>query len=182
MLSADGRRQLLRLARSALEAQVLGRTTVDLPDDVGAAGGAFVSIHCRGQLRGCLGRLEPRPLVTLVGELARAVADSDPRFAAVTAPELPDMEIEISVLGDEREIHSPAEIEVGRHGLILEYRGRRGLLLPQVATEHGWDRLTFLEHACLKAGVPQDAWSRGARLFVFDALVFSDRDISQALP
>ena len=166
----------MRLARRALEARVLKTADAEgaAEDEVLLASGAFVSIHRQGTLRGCLGRLEPLPLTVVVAQLARAVADSDPRFAAVAAEELAEIEIEISVLTPEREIHSPAEIDVGRHGLIVELHARRGLLLPQVATERGWDRVTFLEHTCLKAGLPRGAWQQGARMFVFEALVFGE--------
>jgi AmmeMemoRadiSam system protein A len=174
LLTLDDRQRLLQLARRALAAKVLGLPLVESDDYASVASGAFVSIHRRGELRGCLGRLEPLPLAAMVRELARAVADSDPRFEAVAASELPEIDIEISVLTPQRRIDSPGEIEVGRHGVIVEQRGRRGLLLPQVAKVRGWDRLTFLEHACLKAGLPRDAWPR-VDIFVFEAEVFGER-------
>jgi AmmeMemoRadiSam system protein A len=108
--------------------------------------------------------------------LAQAVADSDPRFHRVTPQELDGIDLEISVLTREREIQSVEEIEIGRHGLIVEQDRSRGLLLPQVPTEHGWDRDTFLDHTCLKAGLAADAWRRGARIFVFEAQVFGERE------
>lgn len=168
--------RLLRLARRAFEQKVGGTPGAPLQpgETFGVASGAFVSIHRQGELRGCLGRVESLPLGDVIADLARAVADSDPRFEAVAPSELADIDIEISVLMPEREIESPAAIEVGRHGLIVERRGRRGLLLPQVATEHGWDRLTFLEHACLKAGLPRNAWKHDVRIFVFEAQVFGE--------
>lgn len=175
-LTPEDRHRLLALARRALETRVHGAGTapVRAAEPSRIVRGAFVSIHRRGQLRGCLGRLEPLPLGGLIADLARAVADSDPRFDAVAPDELGDLRIEISVLTPTREIDSPDEIEVGRHGLIVEQRGRRGLLLPQVAPERGWDRLTFLEQACLKAGLPGDAWRDGAQVFVFEAQVFGE--------
>jgi uncharacterized protein (TIGR00296 family) len=102
------------------------------------------------------------------------VADSDPRFNPVSPAELGDIELEISVLTPEREIDAIEEIEIGRHGLIVEQRGRRGLMLPQVAVEHNWDRETFVAHTCLKAGLPADAWRHGARVLVFEAQVFAE--------
>jgi AmmeMemoRadiSam system protein A len=102
------------------------------------------------------------------------VADSDPRFEPVSPPELDEIEIEISVLTPEREVRSITEIELGRHGLIVEQGRRRGLLLPQVATEQGWDRETFVAHTCQKATLTSDAWMHGARLFVFEAQVFGE--------
>src|SRR4051812_20320783 len=172
-------RQLLALARRAFEARVRGEPPPG-PLAGGAledARGAFVTLHRRGELRGCLGRLDvDAPLSLTVAELAAVVSDSDPRFDAVRAAELDDLDIEISVLTPERPVASVDEIEVGRHGLIVEQGSRRGLLLPQVATEHGFDRNTFLEQTCLKAGLPRDAWRRGATVLVFEAQVFGEND------
>ena len=177
MLTEDDRQTLLRLARLALEARVRGAAP-PRPDAAGALAvpcGAFVSIHRRGALRGCLGRLtQDLPLAHVVVHLAGVVADADPRFEPVTVEELDELDIEISVLTPEREIASIDEIEIGRHGLIVQQGHRRGLLLPQVATEYGWDVETFVGHTCLKAGLPTDAWRAGARLFVFEALVFGE--------
>ncbi len=173
---ADQQR-LLALARRALEARV--RREPAPPAEPGGAldwpRGAFVTIHAAGDLRGCLGRLDPgAPLAETVADLAASVADSDPRFQPVAATELPSIDVEISVLTPEREISGPAEIEVGRHGLIVEQGHRRGLLLPQVASEYAWDAETFAAQTCVKAGLPPDAWRRGARLFVFEAQVFAE--------
>ena len=137
--------------------------------------GAFVTIHWHGTLRGCLGRLGvDAPLADTIAHLGAVVSDSDPRFSRVAPIELADIALEISVLTPEREIQSIEEIEIGRHGLIIEQGHRRGLLLPQVATEHGWDRETFLDHTCRKASLPPDAWKRGARILIFEAQVFSE--------
>jgi AmmeMemoRadiSam system protein A len=178
VISPDDRRRLIELAHRALEARVrhAGLPEIDgtLAPDVRR--GAFVSIFHEGELRGCLGRLNSNlPIARLVAQLAQAVADSDPRFDRVTPQELTEIGLEISVLTREREIQSVDEIEVGRHGLIVEKGRNRGLLLPQVPTEHGWDRDTFLDHTCLKAGLAEDAWRRGARIFVFEAEVFGER-------
>jgi AmmeMemoRadiSam system protein A len=113
-------------------------------------------------------------LADVVVHLAAAVADSDPRFAPLDVIELSALDIEISVLTTARDIVSIAEIEVGRHGLIVERGYRRGLLLPQVATEHGWDAEQFVEHTCVKAGLARDAWRHGARISVFEAQVFGE--------
>jgi AmmeMemoRadiSam system protein A len=177
MLSEDERHDLLRLARHALEARVRRHPSPGLSGATAppVAGGAFVTVHCRGELRGCLGRLEVEgSLPETIRALAVAVADSDPRFEPIQPDELAAVDIEISVLTPEREIRDPSAIEVGRHGLIVEQGGRRGLLLPQVAGEHGWDRETFLKQTCLKAGLPPDAWEHGARLLVFEAEVFGE--------
>jgi AmmeMemoRadiSam system protein A len=177
MLTLAQEEQLLRLARRSLEARVrrLGAIEADVHVANGGGWGAFVTISSGGELRGCLGRSSSdRPLSQLIDELARAVADSDPRFDPVRPEELPSISLEVSVLGPEREIVSISEIEIGRHGLVVEQGTRRGLLLPQVPGEHGWDRAAFVEHTCLKAGLARDAWQRGARLFVFEAHVFGE--------
>ncbi len=177
MFHPTDRRRLLTIARRALEARVRGES-----EPVAEAGGAldtpcgaFVSIHRREELRGCLGRLEADWGVALVvAYLSRAVADSDPRFPPVAPHELTAVTIEISVLHAEREMRSVDEITIGQHGLIVDAGLRRGVLLPQVAAERGWSAATFVEHTCLKAGLPADAWRRDARVSLFEALVFSE--------
>jgi AmmeMemoRadiSam system protein A len=175
LLTAGEQRQLLTIAREALVARVSG-----FPPPVDASGpriitGAFVTIHHRGDLRGCLGRVEvAAPLVDTVGALAAAAADSDPRFAPVRPDELDGIAIEISVLSTPVPLDAIEQVVVGRHGLMVERGSRRGLLLPQVATEHGWDAATFAAHTCLKAGLSADAWQHGARLLMFEAQVFGE--------
>jgi AmmeMemoRadiSam system protein A len=176
--TTEERARLLTLARRALEARV--RREALPPSPHGGVfelpRGAFVSIHRHGELRGCLGRLEPERLADTIIHLAAVVSDSDPRFDPVQSSELHDIDLEISVLTPEWTISTVEEIEIGRHGLIVEQGYRRGLLLPQVPVEHGWTVTTFVEHTCLKAGLPRDAWQRGARLEVFEAEVFGERD------
>ena len=175
LLNADEQRHLLAVAREALIARVSG-----FPPTLTASGplllrGAFVSIHHHGRLRGCLGRIETaEPLAATISALAAAVADSDRRFAPVRASELDGIEIEISVLTPARPIQNIDEIVVGRHGVLVERGTRRGLLLPQVATEHAWDAAAFVAHTCLKAGLPADAWQHGAQVLVFEAQVFGE--------
>lgn len=177
MFTPDDRHRLLTIARHALEARVRGER-----EPAPAAGGAldtpcgaFVSIHRLSALRGCLGRLEGDwPIARVVAHLGRAVADSDPRFPPVAIDELAALSIEISALGPERTVRSLQDVEIGRHGVIVEHGHRRGVLLPQVAAEHAWDAETFLQHACLKAGVSPDAWRNGASVAVFEAQVFGD--------
>jgi uncharacterized protein len=177
MFERDDRLRLLSIARRALEARVR-RGREPAPEGGGALDtrhGAFVSIHLRDVLRGCLGRLEADWTIgRVVQHLGRAVADSDPRFAPVHPDELEDLSIEISVLSPEREAASTGEIEIGRHGLIIESNGRRGVLLPQVATDHRWDVETFLSHTCRKAALSSDAWRTGARILLFEAEVFGE--------
>ena len=178
VISREDQPRLIALARRALEARVRHAALPDIESSLApdVRCGAFVSIFHDGELRGCLGRLNSQlPIAQLVAQLAQAVADSDPRFDRVTPHELAGIRLEISVLTPEREIQSVEEIEVGTHGLIVEQGTNRGLLLPQVPGEHGWDRDAFLGHACLKAGLAADAWRRGARLFVFEAQIFGER-------
>ena len=177
MVNEDDQLLLLSLARQALEARVAGFGAPDVQcvGPLALRCGAFVSIHHGDDLRGCLGRLTGDwPLGRTIVHLGGAVADRDPRFSPVMASELPLLLIEISLLTPERPIASIDEIEVGRHGLIIEHGYARGLLLPQVATEHAWDRETFIEHTCMKAGLPRDGWKNGARIHVFEAHVFSE--------
>ncbi len=177
LLNEDDRRQLIDLARRALEARVRRAPppTAECMGRLAVRHAAFVSIHCRGDLRGCLGHLTlDTPLGQTIVHLAGIVADSDPRFAAVSLSELPDLRVEISVLTPPREIATVKEVEVGRHGLIVEDGRNRGLLLPQVAVEHRWTCEMFLEHTCTKAGLPRNAWQHGARVLVFEAQVFGE--------
>lgn len=175
MIAPGEQQRLLALARRALEARVRGGSAPLVEDDDVIPAGAFVTIHRHGELRGCLGRLEcDWPLNRIVMHLASIVADSDPRFEPVTPDELPHIAIEISLLTLDRPIASLDDIEVGRHGLIVEQGRRRGLLLPQVASEHGWDARTFVEHTCRKAGLAPDGWQHGARVSVFEAFVFGE--------
>lgn len=175
MLSHAERESLLSIAKTAIEARVLGRPAppadvLELPD----ASGVFVTIKRHGSLRGCLGTLENRR--GLAGEVARCAADSaaeDPRFPPVSRDELGDLRLELSVLGPLEPIEaSPDAFTIGVHGLIVEQGGRRGLLLPQVAVEWGWTPEQFLSQTCVKAGLPPDAWRKGAQVFRFDAEVF----------
>ena len=180
-IEAESRQKLLRLARRALEARVARQSAppVEQGGVLDEPRGAFVTIRRHGELRGCLGRISPdASLAETIVDLGALVSDSDPRFNPVAPAELDDLDVEISVLTPEREVHSIADIEPGRHGLIVEKGFRRGLLLPQVAAEQGWDAETFASQTCRKAGLPPDAWRRGARIFVFEAEVFGESDDS----
>jgi AmmeMemoRadiSam system protein A len=138
--------------------------------------GAFVTVHVDGALRGCIGMPEAsQPLREVVLHCANAAAFEDPRFPAIEAQEIDRLAIEISVLSPRAPLRDPSELEVGRHGLVIEQGMRRGLLLPQVATEHGWTATDFLRHTCRKADLPLDAWHKGATLWTFEAVVFSER-------
>jgi AmmeMemoRadiSam system protein A len=178
VLTDGQRRALLALARQAIRERVRGaRRHSPLPTDpaLRAPGAAFVTITREGELRGCIGFVEAvRPLAEAVAHCAASAAVADPRFPAVTAAELPRLQIEISVLSPMQPIEDPAAVTVGIHGLLISHAGRQGLLLPQVATELGWDRQTFLRQTCLKAGLASNAWEHGARLYVFTVDHFTD--------
>ena len=136
--------------------------------------GAFVTINKKGSLRGCIGHIKGvKPLYKSVEEMAAAAAFQDPRFPPITKRELKDLEIEISVLTPFKQITDVSEIEVGKHGIYIEQGFSAGLLLPQVATEYNWDRETFLEHTCRKAGLPTDAWrEKDIQIYIFSADIF----------
>ncbi len=144
-------------------------------------GGAFVTLHKYGELRGCIGTFQAeKPLYLVVKEMALSAAFNDPRFPPLSTEELPEVEIEISVLSPLAR-GKPEEVEVGRHGIYLIKGIFRGVLLPQVAVEHGWDRETFLDHVCLKAGLPPGCWrDPETEIYLFTAEVFSERDFGLA--
>ncbi|ADN01308.1 AmmeMemoRadiSam system protein A [Spirochaeta thermophila] len=175
----EERKTLLSAAREVITAATEGRTPrlPEPPPRLLEPGGAFVTLHKRGALRGCIGHiLADRPLWEVVQEMAYESAFRDPRFPPVTGPEVPLLDIEISILSSLFPI-APEEVEVGTHGLLIRKGWHSGLLLPQVPVEQGWDRETFLAHTCLKAGLPPDAWkSPDAQLFGFTAEVFGERD------
>jgi len=138
--------------------------------------GAFVTLTKQGVLRGCIGYIFPvKPLALTIQEMAQAAAMRDPRFNPVKPNEVADIDIEISVLTPLHQINDVSEIEVGKHGILIEKGRYSGLLLPQVATEYGWDRETFLEHTCHKAGLPDDAWkAEDTVIKVFSADIFHE--------
>ena len=177
MTSDADRDRLLRLARDAIVAHISGLPAPSPPLEgiLACRGGAFVTLHSGGSLRGCIGHVEDDdPLGRVVSRCAVSAATQDPRFAVIEPAELSRLQIELSLLGPLEPIGGSSEIEIGRHGLVVERGWSRGLLLPQVATEWGWDVETFLAHACRKAGLPDDAWQRGATLWRFEAEVFGE--------
>ncbi len=169
---------LLQTAREAIAARLAKRAPVFPP----ARGilreprGAFVTLKARGELRGCIGHIgATAPLVETVRDAALASAFEDPRFPPLRPDEWDAVCIEISVLSAFEPISDAAQIRVGEHGIMIRKGSRSGLLLPQVATEQGWDKATFLTHICYKAGLPGDAWkSPDAHLSVFSAVVFHE--------
>jgi uncharacterized protein len=174
--SPEERRQLLSLAREAISA-ALEQRKLDLTppsEHLSEHRGAFTTLFIDGDLRGCVGHIFPQySLYRTVAQTAVAAAFDDPRFPPLTKQEAPFLQFEVSVLSPMQEI-DPDDVEVGKHGLIITYGNRRGLLLPQVASEHHWDRLSFLQQTCLKAGLPPDAWEHGAKIEGFTAEIFSE--------
>jgi len=175
--SSGERNQLLRLAHDSISSALEHR---EIPLDPPTAHlaeprGVFTSIYLGEELRGCVGYVLPTcPVYRAVGETARAAAFDDNRFPSVIREEAPRLEIELSILSPAQPIRAE-DVEVGRHGLLISWQGHRGLLLPQVPVEHAWERTTFLEQTCRKAGLPPDAWQKDATIEAFTAEVFGDK-------
>jgi AmmeMemoRadiSam system protein A len=171
-------RACLGLARRALEHYFESGGRLRAPVGKGVLKekrGAFVTLTVEGDLRGCIGYPLPvKPLDETIIEMAVAAASRDTRFEPLRPDEMGRLEIEISVLGLPEPAGDPAEVEVGRHGIIVSKGLYKGLLLPQVPVEQGWDRETYLSHGCLKAGLPPDEWKKGAKIEIFTAQVFSE--------
>jgi AmmeMemoRadiSam system protein A len=173
------RRALLDIARRSIETRLKegdeGKIHVDDPE-LTELGAAFVTLIYKGRLRGCIGYSEPLyPLYETVARCAVAAATQDYRFAPITLEELPELGISISTLTPLEKLEKLEDLEPGRHGLMITGKGRRGLLLPQVAEERGWDRKTFFSETCRKAGLPAGAWKgNDVEIFVFEAVVFSE--------
>ncbi len=179
ILNEEEKRELLHIARKSIEEYVRnGRIpTFNVKNEgIKRKGGAFVTINKNNNLRGCIGNFyTDKPLYKTVIEMAISAATRDPRFMPLLEDEIDDIEIEISVLSPLKKIDDPDIIEVGKHGIYIVKGVYRGVLLPQVATEHGWDRKTFLEHTCLKAGLPKDAWrEKDIDIYIFSAQVFRE--------
>ncbi len=202
--SLGQRRTLLRIAHQAILSALEGRPFPEappIPSGLAEPRGVFTTLYLRSdlhrelggelhreshreshrehqrQLRGCVGYALPiAPLYRAVAETARAAAFDDSRFLPVTLEEASQLEVSLSVLSRLVSI-LPEAVEVGRHGLLISDGARRGLLLPQVPVEYGWDRETFLEQTCRKAGLPLDAWRKTATIEAFTAEVFSDADV-----
>lgn len=178
-LSEEDKKTLLAIARRTVERVTRGEPAPSFEvtsDRLTRKCGAFVTLKKYGELRGCIGCIEAiKPLWEAVRDMARAAALEDPRFPPVRPEEVSDLEMEISVLTPLRRVEDINDIVIGRDGLIVRKGWRQGLLLPQVATEYGWDVRTFLEHTCLKAGLPRNAWKDpDAEILAFSAEVFSE--------
>ena len=178
LLTKKEQKDLLRIARDTITSYV---TSGSIPAvettsrGLNLESGCFVTIKQHGHLRGCIGNfVSDKPLVSLVQEMAVSAATHDPRFYPMKPQDLHDFQLEISVLSPLELISTVDEIQVGTHGIYLVKNGSRGVLLPQVATEYGWDRDTFLKHTCLKAGLPENAWQKDCEIYIFSALVFGE--------
>ena len=181
-LNKDEEQTLLKLSRDTLTMYIKDHKTPDvanykLTDNLKNKYGVFVTLKEKGELRGCIGYIER------IMELYKGVIDNtinastrDPRFAPVSAKELDDIDIEISVMTPLKKIENVDEIVVGKHGLVIKKNGRSGLLLPQVPIEWDWDKDEYLMHICLKAGLPTDAWKTGADIYIFSAQVFGEKE------
>jgi AmmeMemoRadiSam system protein A len=187
MLTEAEGKQLLRIARKSIEERLQYNRRYDAgldPDFAGMSAelqtpcGAFVTLQKNHDLRGCIGLIEGvKPLYQAVQEMAVSAALHDPRFPPVTAQEMPSLHLEISVLSPLKEIESLREVEVGKHGIFIAKGMNRGLLLPQVATDHGWELEEFLRNTCYKAGLNPESWKRHRRdpdmhIFIFSAQIF----------
>ncbi len=178
-LNAHEKQALLAIARQAIVHGVqTGQEYIEPREEktLNQRNGCFVTIKQNQQLRGCIGNFQSElPLFKEVAQMAQASASKDPRFYPLKEEDLTNFNLEISVLSPLRKVESIEEIEVGTHGIYIEKSFYRGVLLPQVATEHNWDRQTFLKQTCIKAGLPTDAWeAEDADIYVFSAQVFGE--------
>jgi AmmeMemoRadiSam system protein A len=177
-LNDDQKEYLLDLARDAVTAKVRDDRTIQAQTDdpvLLSKRGVFVTLKVNGELRGCIGYPLPhKPLAQSVAEMAGAAATKDYRFESLREKDLGYLDVEISVLTLPRPVKDVREIVVGRHGIIVSKGPHKGLLLPQVPVEYAWDLEAYLRHGCLKAGLDQNEWQRGAAIEIFEAQVFSE--------
>jgi AmmeMemoRadiSam system protein A len=183
-ITNEQRMNLLRLARQTIASRLGHKDgdsiAINLDDEIlREKYGVFVTIHINGSLRGCIGYIIGYiPLVDAIREMAISAAFKDPRFAPLSVSEYPLIDIEISVLSPIENVENINDIVVGRDGLIMRKGGASGLLLPQVATEYKWTLDQFLEHTCLKAGLPQGEWKKGlVEIQKFTAVVFNEKEL-----
>jgi len=178
LLTKKERKELLKIARETVVEYVTNRkvpTVVTPSPGLNLHSGCFVTIKQKGELRGCIGNfISEQPLYLLVQEMAVSAATRDPRFYPMKSEDLADFTLDISVLSPLERAASVEEIQVGTHGIYIVKGSYRGVLLPQVATEYGWNRDQFLQHTCIKAGLPQDAWQGECDIYIFSAQVFGE--------
>jgi len=188
MLSPAEQKELMEIACKSIRRTIRGEDaeqsqeqlkSLNAESMLAQPAGAFVSLYNNGELRGCLGVIvSDASLAETVSQLAGRSATEDPRFPTVTADELDDIQIEISVLSALQEISSIEEIEVGKHGLFIVAGMYRGLLLPQVAVKHRWNVTRFLEETCVKAGLPRDQWKHAeTNIYIFSAEIIEQKPL-----
>ncbi len=181
-ITQELQKELLSIAKNAIVNKVTGEQNAAsekkelYESDIG---GIFVTIKMQGILRGCIGRLEPGDLTTdLIKEVALSASFDDPRFSSISEEELNEIDIEISILSHFEKTENIEEIIIGTHGLFIKRDYHQGLLLTQVATEHNMDRIEFLEHTCIKAGLGKDQWREDeTEIYKFTSLVFGEKNI-----
>ncbi|HXE97157.1 MAG TPA: AmmeMemoRadiSam system protein A [Dongiaceae bacterium] len=177
-LTKKEQRELLKIARATIVEHVTNRKIPDVTSalpGLNLNSGCFVTIKQKGQLRGCIGNfISDQPLYQLVQEMAVSAATRDPRFYPMKSDDLADFTLDISVLSPLEKAASAEEVKVGKHGIYIVKGSYRGVLLPQVAIEYGWNRDQFLQHTCIKAGLPQDAWQGECDIYIFSAQVFGE--------
>ncbi len=181
-LDIGQKKLLLKIARSTIKNSVNGLAAPDFEikdPDLGIHCGAFVTIHLNGKLRGCIGNITSEiPLWKTVKNMAAEASLRDPRFPAISPGELKDIDIEISALSPLKKVNDIEEIEVGKHGLLIKNGFYQGLLLPQVATDYGWNRIQFLRNTCSKAGLDKNCYKeKNCEIWIFSAIVFGESDI-----
>src|SRR6185369_17857022 len=177
-LTKKEQKELLKIARKTIVDHVSNRTApviVTTSPGLNLHSGCFVTVKQKGELRGCIGNfVSDQPLYLLVQEMAVSAATRDPRFYPMKPADLADFTLDISVLSPLEKAASVEEIKVGVHGIYIVKGSYRGVLLPQVATEYRWDRDQFLQHTCIKAGLPKDAWQKECDIYIFSAQVFGE--------
>lgn len=179
-LSQEEKENLLKLARASIEKRLFGETKIEMKTDFPIfheKRAAFVTLHINGNLRGCIGQIiATNKLLDTIKEMSVSAAFSDPRFPSLSKNEYPKIDIEISVMTPLSEAESWKDVRVGVHGIIISKGYHKGVLLPQVATEYGWNTETFISHGCMKAGLPEDEYKRGVKVEIFAANVFGEKD------
>jgi len=183
-LTLEHKKTLIKIARESIASTVNGNMAPEYKIDdatLNTMCGAFVTLHTDGNLRGCIGNITAEtPLWETIRNMATESALRDPRFPSVSPRELESVDIEISVLSPLKEIKNLEEIKVGKHGLFIKEGFYHGLLLPQVATDYGWNRIQFLEQTCYKAGLSKNCYRQGdCEIFIFSAIVFGEKDLEK---
>jgi len=178
--TVEERKELLTLARRSISDYIktgIKPEIEDIPEKFGMNRGAFVTLHKKGVLRGCIGYPLPvMPLYKAISDNALSAAFEDPRFPPVSGEEMGEIDIEISVLTIPEKVNDYSEVRVGEDGIIVSKHGYRGLLLPQVPVEQGWTLEQYISYGCMKAGLPDNEWKKGVEIEVFQAEVFGEKD------